>query len=326
MSRLDILTQNTTAVSEAFTEFNVEVPGSISWHYDEPLGKVYDLYEIAKEKSWNSSKDVNWSSNDHLNCFPVIQDDNPLSGFDGYEALEETEKIRISWWQHALEISEILHGEQGALIIASQLVSCLPSMEAKLFASSQVYDEARHVEFFSRYLKEIARQIHPPSTELKTLINQTIDDPRWDMKFIACQILIESLAMAKFQDLKRISRVPVLQFAVDYIAKDEARHVKFGTEYLKSYMETLPQHELEKRSEFVLDNVLKLANSLNIYTRIADALGWDKNALRFHLRTYRIKNNTLNRNRFRQLVINLSAVGLLTEKAKTRLNKMNLLT
>ena len=43
---------------------------------------------------------------------------------------------------------------KGALLVASQLVSCAPTFNAKMYAASQTFDEARHVEGFNRYLKE----------------------------------------------------------------------------------------------------------------------------------------------------------------------------
>ena len=49
------------------------------------------------------------------------------------------------WHDQAWGLSQFLHGEQGALLVASQLVSCAP-LQAKLYAASQTFDEARHVE------------------------------------------------------------------------------------------------------------------------------------------------------------------------------------
>ena len=43
----------------------------------------------------------------------------------------------------AQTLSQFLHGEQGALMVASQLVSCAPTHDAKLYAASQTFDEAR---------------------------------------------------------------------------------------------------------------------------------------------------------------------------------------
>ncbi|GAB1255698.1 ferritin-like domain-containing protein [Aurantivibrio plasticivorans] len=315
----DILTGDLDNKSQSFLEFVTQLSSRIVWEYSDEKTQISDLYEIAKEKFWNASRDIDWSSNNPRLSWPTQPESNPLFGFKPYDLLPSEERIRISWWQHGLEISEVLHGEQGALIIASQLVSCMPTMEAKLFASSQVSDEARHVEFFSRYLTDIVGLIYPPSKELERFIRLMVDDPRWDMKFIACQILIESLAMAKFQEIKSKSLNPILTFAVDYIAKDEARHVKFGTTLLEDYINSLSDHEIQERSDFVLDNILRLANAQNIYSRIAEEMSWDKTALRYHLRKYRISHPEINRNKFRQLSINLDSVGLLTDKTIERM-------
>ena len=37
-------------------------------------------------------------------------------------------------------MSQFLHGEQGALLVASQLASCAPTFNAKLYAASQTFD------------------------------------------------------------------------------------------------------------------------------------------------------------------------------------------
>ena len=49
----------------------------------------------------------------------------------------------------ALMLSNFLHGEQGALMVASQLVNAVPHMDAKFYAATQTMDEARHVEVFA---------------------------------------------------------------------------------------------------------------------------------------------------------------------------------
>lgn len=311
--------------SSQHSEFSTEVNGVIPWHYPQVKTPIHRLYELAKAGQWNVSTDVPWQQDGEAEHFPSSDAGNPLLGFPDYDRLPEAERWRLSWWQHRLEIAELLHGEQAAMLIASQLVSCLPTVEAKLFASTQVADEARHVEFFSRYLHELSGEIPAPSSALMTLIHACVDEPRWDMKFISCQILIESLAMARFQELRQHTRVPVLRFAIDYILRDEARHVRFGVEVLREHLATLEEAALEERSRFVLDNVLRLANSLNIYHCIGLAKGWDLAELRRHLRRYRLQHPELNRQRFRQLTLNMDAVGLLTSAGRARLERMNLL-
>ena len=78
----------------------------------------------------------------------------PHETLEAYENLTEEEKIEFDRHDTAELLSQFLHGEQGALLVASQLVSCAPTYNAKLYAASQTFDEARHVEVFNRYLQE----------------------------------------------------------------------------------------------------------------------------------------------------------------------------
>ena len=45
-----------------------------------------------------------------------------------------------------------MHGEQGALLCTAKIVETVPWIDAKYYASTQVMDEARHVEVFAKYL------------------------------------------------------------------------------------------------------------------------------------------------------------------------------
>ena len=61
-------------------------------------------------------------------------------------------------------LSNFLHGEQGALMVAAQLVNAVPHTDAKFYAATQTMDEARHVEVFAKYIKKLdeVRPIAPP--------------------------------------------------------------------------------------------------------------------------------------------------------------------
>ena len=313
------------------SDYHQATIGRVHWRYPDKSSqrsheeqRAGSLYELAKEKVWNASHNIPWSAPLLEDTFPTAAENNPLVGFEPYDALDREEQLQIAWWQHELEISEVLHGEQGALLISSQLLGCVPSLEARLFMSSQVSDEARHVEFFSRYLRDVVGNIQPPSDAIRTLIISALEDASWDRKFLVCQVVIESLAMAKFQEIRHYTRVPVLAFAVDYIAQDEARHVKFGVDFLRAHMSSIPDHERQRHSDHVLDTVIGLAGALNIPTRIAQAADWDTIDMRRHLRRYRISHPELNRRRFRQLSLSLEAVGLLTDRCRQRLQQMDL--
>ncbi len=60
-----------------------------------------------------------------------------LDSYPPYQAMDEA--TRQEFWLHmnAWSLSQFLHGEQGALLVASQLCSCAPTLSAKLYAGSQ---------------------------------------------------------------------------------------------------------------------------------------------------------------------------------------------
>ncbi|GIS40518.1 MAG: hypothetical protein Ct9H90mP13_03640 [Pseudomonadota bacterium] len=67
--------------------------------------------------------------------------------------LSDSDKLEIQHKFATWSLSQFLHGEQGALLVASQLCSCAPTYNAKLYAATQTYDEARHVEAFNKYIQ-----------------------------------------------------------------------------------------------------------------------------------------------------------------------------
>jgi hypothetical protein len=108
-------------------------------------------------------------------------------------------------------MSQFLHGEQGALLVASQLASCAPTYNAKFFSASQTFDEARHDEGGNRYLQEKIGIHYPINPALKSLLDKILTDERGDLKFIGMQIIIEGLALAAFSMLKSTSKDPLLK-------------------------------------------------------------------------------------------------------------------
>ena len=116
------------------------------------------------------------------------------------------------------------------------MASCAPTFNAKLYEASQTFDEARHVEAFNKYLQTRIKRTWPIGRALKGLLDKILTDPRWDLKFIGMQVVIEGLALAAFNASKNATKDPVLYQMLDYIIRDEARHVTFGIKYLKDYI------------------------------------------------------------------------------------------
>ena len=80
-----------------------------------------------------------------------------MGTLEAYESLRKKKKIEFDRHDAAELLSQFLHGEQGALLVASQPTACAPTYNAKLYAADKPFDEARHVEVFNRYLQEKIR-------------------------------------------------------------------------------------------------------------------------------------------------------------------------
>ena len=221
-------------------------------------------------------------------------------------------------------MSQFLHGEQGALLVASQLASCAPTFNAKLYAASQTFDEARHVEVFNRYLQTKIGIHYPINPALKTLLDKILTDERWDLKFIGMQIIIEGLALAAFQMLKSITKDPLLKQLLHYVVRDEARHVTFGINYLEDYIKTLSPEEIEERAEFAYEACV-ISRERLINTKSEEKfLGMTtEEAREFQLntKTFEMFRNFL----FSRVIPNLSRIGLLTDSVRPKFEALGLL-
>ena len=126
-------------------------------------------------------------------------------------------------------LSQFLHGEQGALLATAKIVQGVPWEEAKFYAANQVADEARHVEVYHRYLTEKLGVSYPVNANLRTLLDQIIRDPRWDITFLGMQIMVEGLALAAFGVTRmQMADEPLIQDIITRVMGDESRHVAFG--------------------------------------------------------------------------------------------------
>jgi hypothetical protein len=226
---------------------------SYAWNYGSVKDGLRDLYEKAKRDQWNGTKQLAWDTDVDPERGIIPEMVNPLIGYGPYDRLNAKEKDRLRHGQVALQLSQFLHGEQGALIVASQLVGAVPWVDAKYYAGTQTMDEARHVEVFSRYINEKLEWQWPINENLKELLDATIKDGRWDYKYLGMQIVIEGLAMAAFGNLYHLTSEPLLKELIHYVMRDESRHVAFGVLSLEGVYKELNEREMREREEFTYE-------------------------------------------------------------------------
>ena len=313
-------------VEDVVEIFNTPLTGSYNWDYTVAENRIKKLYELGKELNWNGSIDLDWSYT-HPSDEPLVGIDGvefPHEQLDAYKALSEEEKIEFDRHETAEVLCQFLHGEQGALLVASQIASCAPTFNAKMYAASQTFDEARHVEVFNRYLQEKIGFHYPINPNLKALLDKILTDERWDLKFIGMQIIIEGLALAAFTNMKLSARDPLLQTLLHYIIRDEARHVTFGINYLEDFVKTLSPEEIEERAEFAFEACVvskdRLINTgaMTKFLKMSDE----------EARVFQLNNGGLDQFRsflFSRVMPNLKRIGLLTDSVRPKYDELGIL-
>ena len=296
---------------------------SYVWNYGSAKEGLRELYEKAKREQWNATTQLAWNTSVDPESEIVPVHFDPLADFAPAQKLNDRERARLGHAQLANQLSQFLHGEQGALIVASQLVGAVPWMDAKYYAASQTMDEARHVEVFARYVNEKLEWEWPITPSLKELLDATIQDARWDFKFLGMQVIIEGLAMAAFGTLWRAADEPLLKDLLKYVMKDESRHVAFGVLALRDYYQDLPAAEMRDREDFIIYACDLMKNRL-AGAEIGRAMGWDEEATRqaiLESETGRLFRSML----FMRIVPNLKKLGLITPRVREAFERLEII-
>ncbi len=225
------------------------------WDYSARRAELRTLYEKSKDLMWNARTDLDWSIDVDPEDQIVADAFNPIFGTDIWRRLDKkTEVPRLRRHIASYILSNFLHGEQGALMATSQIVASSPTTDSKLYASAQVFDEARHVEAYDRYLTTKIGLIYPPSKHLKQLLDTVLTDSRWDFKFLGMQILVEGVALGAFGVIHQTAQEPLIKRITQLIMQDEARHVAFGVMSLRGHYEGMTGSELRDREEFIIES------------------------------------------------------------------------
>jgi hypothetical protein len=234
----------TTATASAARRVSYQLDTLWDYDYEPTHAELESLYETAKKNQWNGSAALDWSR-PIGKAGPILNVHVALAGttFFGRLTPEEQKEveIRVSAWR----LSQFLHGEQGALLVCGQLVNSVPELDAKLYASTQVVDEGRHVEVFERYVKKLDK-IYPVDPLLKGLVDEILSTPLWELKLLGMQMIVEGLAIAAFNVMHKQTADPTLASLLDYVLQDEGRHVNFGYFALRR---SIPEMEPARRAQ-----------------------------------------------------------------------------
>jgi hypothetical protein len=251
MSTMDRYTRPTDG-----TDWNVgqSFDTTFCWEYQDGRDKLLNLYEKGKRLQWNASERIDWSEDlDPENPEQLPDETIPIYGSGVWNRLTDSEKAKVRRHFQAWQVSQFMHGEQGALVCTAKIVQQVPSMDAKFYGATQVIDEARHVEAYARLLHEKFDLTYPINPSLRQLLDDTLSEARWDFTYLGMQVLIEGVALAAFGLIRDQSKNRLAASVNAYVMQDEARHVAFGRLALRDYYPQLTQKERDEREEFAVD-------------------------------------------------------------------------
>jgi hypothetical protein len=232
-----------------------------SWEYDDGRQRLLDLYQRGKDKQWDATKRIDWTLPvDPAHVMETGDELNPIYGSRQWDKLNQAERDELSIHLSSWLFSQFLHGEQGALTVAARIVESVPDMDSKFYAATQAMDEARHVELFSRFIKEKIGAFYPINPDLAALLADALGDSRWDMPYLGMQVLIEGLALAAFGVHRDIAQNALVKQLLAFVMQDEARHVAFGRLALRDYYAGLTSAERADREEFVVEGCCLMRN------------------------------------------------------------------
>ena len=240
------------------------------------------------------------------------------------DKLDAGEQIRLANEVTRFNLSQILHGEQGAYSLSASLCQILWDPGAQEYAANQTREEARHVNAFSQYVAKRWGQPLPAGRTLATLLNELVATPEVYKKLVGMQMLIEGFAMGAFATMHSKTRDPLLQRIVQLVMTDEAFHHRFGRIWAGLTVPKLTEAEHETVElwaaqcfELLLFNLVSPEQKKDIYPRFGLEWEWVQGAVdESFTDSVRRRAMTRSTNAFRMLIKTLLQAGIITERTR----------
>jgi hypothetical protein len=318
------------AKGKASTAVETALPVCFDWTYERRHPELARLYRVAKQSQWDADTALDWAQvvdPEHTERMLMPEAYLPFADLPGYAKATPRERAAQTRSYMSWSLSQFLHGEQGALFAAAQLTTAVGWLDGKLYGSTQVMDEGRHVEVFHRYLTEKLEQRYEINDNLYVIVDALMSDSRWDVKVLGMQIMIEGLALGAFGLFFARTREPLLKELLKYVISDEARHVHFGVLSLERlYGGGLGEAELRDRQDWAFEMALLLRNRFLLqefydehYAYAMTRAEWNRHLLASPvMREFRQRM-------FRRIVPNLKRVHLLPERLRPLYAEIGLL-
>jgi P-aminobenzoate N-oxygenase AurF len=312
-------------VAQMVSEYlDARCPVAYVWSYETSRQDLRALYEKAKGEQWDGRTYLPWDIEVDPTAENMPDAQIPIYGTEHWAKLADKDIQELRRHFQSWTLSQFMHGEQGALLATAQIVTTVPWVDAKFYASTQVIDEARHVEVYERYLHQKVQMSYPINPHLRMLLDTILSDSRWDMKYLGMQILVEGLALAAFKFIHSFSREPLIKELTHNVMRDEARHVAFGVLSLQNFYKTeINERERREREEFTYE-ACRLMRDRFMGKEVWETLGFPvKECL--ELSEHSVSQQEFRRLLFMRIVPNIKRLGLLSPFLRQKFDELGIL-
>jgi hypothetical protein len=220
----------------------------LCFEYDLSIPALKRLISLSNKSQWNA-EDIDWNRplSRRGGEYEQVLEWHGIYRYDYVRSLPPHKSEELARQFVAFEFSQILHGEQAALMLAGQLTSSVSDLDARIFAANQAKDEARHV-VANRDLVQRIGPIYPCGEFLEENLEGLLESKLWPKQVLGLQLFLEARALLSFRQHLLFVKDPVFRDVIMRIERDEAHHVAFGIQYLKDCIAEL---SAEERAEVV---------------------------------------------------------------------------
>jgi rubrerythrin len=170
----------------------------------------------------------------------------------------------------------LLWGELAAWAISADLAERIEDIEAKMAATSQAHDEARHFYVLRDYLRALGGPMPRLGGISRKLLLKVLQTESLAEKLVGMQMMVETNALGIFHALRESQVEPVLTELLPYYEKDEARHVGLGVMYLPQILRHMNRLESARLIAFQFQCAGYLMAGGAILREDMEALGIDQ--------------------------------------------------
>ena len=298
----------------------IEVPryGRRSDAFDKIISATHDHFWDPLDKTY-----IDFETPFDMATTPILPLDMVLELRSAVrDRLDEGQQIQLANDVTHWSVSNLLHGEQGALSLSASLCHILLDPGAQEYAANQAREEARHVAGFTRYIARRWGDPLPVGKTIATVLSELVGTPEVYKKIVGMQMLIEGLAMGSFATFNAKTNDPVLRRLVQLVMSDEAFHHRFGRIWANKTIRHLSEDEHRKVEDWaaqlfqmLLFNLINAEQKQVIYVKYGLDWEWVRDAVKETFgdeeRRAQLKDST---NIFRVLIKTLLHAGIITSR------------